>query len=328
MRKELRRRLLLASGALLAATHLRAQSRGQSYRIGTAWIADAATVRSHQEAFLSGLREFRLEQGRNLVVDTRYCDGDQSKLPGFVDELIALNPDVLAGIEQVAQVMRRKTSRIPIVLTNSGDPVAAGLVHSLARPGTNVTGMAGFGPETGAKTIEMMAAVLPRLKTIAQLIDPGVPVATELERAMRAAASSKGARLTAYYIKDRAALDQAFSEMTRNRPDGLLGTGASGMLYGFRRHIAEHAMRLLLPVVGGLAGQTEAGFLFSYGAKTLEVFRRAASHVARILNGAQPTELPIEHPTAFELVINLRTAKVLGITIPQSLLLNADRIID
>ena len=328
MRKDDRRRFLLASGALLAAPLLRAQQPGRTYRIGIVWIADAATVRSAQEAFLAGLREFRFEQGPNLVVDVRNCDGDQSKLPGFVDELIALKPDVLVGLEQVAQAMRRKTTRIPIVLTTSNDPVAAGLVQSLARPGTNVTGMAVFSPQIGAKSFEMMTEVLPRLRTIAQLLDPGVPVAAELERAVQAAASAKGARLIAYYVKDKASLEQAFAEMERSRPDGLLGTGGSGMLYGFRRVIAENALRLRIPVAGGLSGQSEAGFLFSYGARTLDVYRRAASHAARILNGAEPADLPIEHPTVFELVINLKTAKALGIKIPQSVLLRADRVIE
>lgn len=327
MQKDHRRRFLLASGALLAAPLLHAQQPGRTYRIGMVWIADAATVRSAQEAFLAGLREFRFEQGRNLVVDVRNCDGDQSKLPTFVDELIALKPDVLVGLEQVALVMRRKTNRIPIVLTTSNDPVAAGLVQSFARPGTNVTGMAVFSPQIGAKTFELMTEILPRLRTIAQLLDPGVPVAAELERAMRAAASAKGARLVVYYVKDKASLEQAFAEMERNRPDGLLGTGGSGMLYGFRRLIAESALRLRIPVSGGVSGQSEAGFLFSYGAKTQDVFHRAASHAARILNGADPRDLPIEQPTIFELVINLKTAKALDITIPQSVLARADRVI-
>ncbi len=323
-----RRQFLLSAGAVLLAPGARAQQPGRTYRIGMAWIADAATVRSYQDAFLAGLRELGFAQGRNLVFDVRNCDGDQSKLPGFIDELIALKPDLLAGIEQVAQVMHRKTSRIPIVLTFSNDPVAAGLVKNLARPGTNVTGMAALSPLIMAKQAEMMAEFRPRLRTIAILLDPGVPAAAEFEREVQATALVKGARAVAYYVKDKAALEQAFVELERSRPDALLGSGGSGMLYGFRRLIAENSLRLRIPVSGGLPGHPEAGFLFSYGVKSHDMFHRAASHAARILNGANPADLPVEQASKFELVVNLTTAKALGLTIPPSILLRADRVIE
>ena len=323
-----RRSLLLCAGAALVGLAARAQVPGRSYRIGIAWLADAASTRPYQDAFLDGLRELGFEAGRNLVVDVRNCNGDAAKLPGYVDELIALKPDLLAGNDQVAQSIQRRTARIPIVLTISNDPVAAGLVNSLTRPGGNVTGMAVHGPATGAKTVELMAEFLPRMKSIAMLVAPGTPGAADLQEAVRSAARAKGARVVAYEVKDKASLEQAFVEMERSHPDALLGTGGSAMLVGFRQLIADHALRLRVAATGGAASQAEAGFLFSYGVKLHDVFRRSASHAARILAGANPADLPVEQASTFELVVNLATARALGIAIPPTIRLRADRLIE
>jgi putative ABC transport system substrate-binding protein len=301
---------------------------GRSYRIGMAWLASEATTRPYQEAFVDGLRERGFEAGRNLMLDVRHCNGDASKLPGYVDELIALEPDLLAGNDQVAQVVLRRTTRIPVVLTISNDPVAAGLVRSLSRPGGNVTGMAVFGPATGAKTVELLAEFLPHMKSIAMLVVPGTPGAAELQEAVRAAARAKGAQVDAYEVQDKASLERAFVAMERSRPDALLGTGGSAMLVGFRQLIADHALRLRIAATGGAASQAEAGFLFSYGVKLLDVFRRSASHAARILAGADPAGMPVEQASTFELVVNLKTARALGIAIPPAVRLRTERFIE
>ncbi len=262
------------------------------------------------------------------MVDVRHCNGEAARLPGYVDELIALEPDLLAGIDQVAQVIRRKTDRIPVVLTISNDPVDSGLVQGLAHPGTNVTEMAVLSPEVGAKQVEPMAEFLHRTKTLAMFTAPGVPGTAALAGAVRTAARAKGAQVLGYEVKDRASLEQAFGAMAHDRPDALLGTGGSGMLYGFRQPIAEHALRLRIAASGGITGQAEAGFLFTYGVKLLDVYRRAASHAARILGGADPAGMPVEQASTFERVVNLKTARALGLTIPPTIRLRADRFIE
>ena len=318
----------LTAVALAVPSSLLAQQQGRTYRIGNAWIADSATTRPYEESFLAGLRELGFERGRNLIFDVRNCDGDQSRLPALVDELITLKPDLLAGIEQVARVMRSKTSTIPIVLTVSSDPVAAGLAKSLARPGGNVTGMAALTEMMAAKQVEMLSEILPRMKTVAVLLDPGVPAAGNIEQHVRAAAQARRAGVVTYFARDRAALDQAFVEMERNRPDAVVASAGSGMFFGNRRLIAETALRLRLPLSGVSAAQAEAGNLFAYGASLHAMIRRSASYAARILRGANPSELPIEQAATFELVINLKTAKALGLTIPPLVLLRADRVIE
>lgn len=323
-----RRELLLAACALASWPIARAQQPGRTYRIGGAYVAPSAITTPFEESFLAGLRKLGFEGGRNLIYETRSCNGDPSRLPALVDELIALKPDLLVGIEQVARVMRSKTSMIPIVLTSSTDPVAAGLAKTLARPGGNVTGIAALNEVLGAKSVELLVELLPQAKTLAILLDPGVPAAGNVERHVQKAAKTKGLSAITYWAKDRTTLEQAFAAMERNRPDGLITSSGSGQHFGERQFIANSALRLRLPYMAATAPMAEAGALFTYGADLHASFRRAASHAARILNGANPAEMPIEQPTKFELVINLKTAKTLGLKIPQSILLRADRVIE
>ena len=328
-----RRRLLAgAAGALLVpqmllAPRAFAQRPGRNYRIGNLYVADSASSRPYEESFLAGMRELGFEHGRNLIYDVRNCDGDQSRLPAAVDELIALKPDLLLGVEQTARVMRSKTSTIPIVAL-SNDPVAAGLVKSLARPGGNVTGVAALTELMAAKQIEMLGQILPGLKTIAVVFDPGVPAAERIEQHVRAAAQTIRARIIMYLVKDRETLDQAFAQIDRDRPDAIVFSSGSGTLFGFRQILVENAMRRRLPSSSVSSQLADLGALFSYGPSLLAMFRRAASYAARILNGANPAELPVEQPTVFELVVNLRTARILGVTIPRAVLLRADRVIE
>ena len=324
-----RRRFLIATGALLAApSALLAQQPGRTYRIGSAYVAGAATTQPYEDAFLAGLRELGFEVGRNLIYDVRHCDGDPSRLPGAIDELLALKPDLLAGIEQVARVMRSKTATVPIVLTISSDPVAAGLVKSLRQPGGNVTGNATLYEVLAAKQVELLGELLPRMASIAILIDPGIPASGTIEEHVRKAAQARRAKLVAYSVPDRTALERAFADMERRRPDALVGSTGSGLIYGFRQFVYKNALRLRIPAAGPTAVSAEDGALFTYGVNLHQEFRRAASSAARILKGAKPGDLPIEQPTKFELIVNMKTAKALGIKIPQSILVRADRVIE
>ncbi len=322
-----RRQFLIASGALLAAPLTVAQP-GRTYRIGSAYIARMAIVHSYEEEFLAGLRELGFERGRNLIYDVRYCDGEPSRLPAAVDELVALKPDLLAGIEQVAKVMRSRTSTIPIVLTHSTDPIAAGLVKTLARPGGNVTGMAALTEAMSAKNVEILSEIVPQMKTVAVILDPNVPAFANIERHVDEAAKAKRAKAVFYRVRDRAELAQAFAAMERDRPDGIVNASGSGTLFGERQYIIDSALRLRIPYAAAGTNSTEEGSLCSYSASLSGLFRRAASHAARILKGANPRELPVEQPIKFELAINLKTARTLGLTIPPSILQRADRVIE
>ena len=322
-----RRQLLIAAGALLGAPLARTQT-GRTYRIGSAYLAASSTTKPYEEAFLGGLRELGFERGKNLVYDVRNCDGDPSRVPGAVDELIALKPDLLAGIEQVAKVMRSKTETIPIVLTSSTDPVAAGLAKTLGRPGGNVTGMAALNEALAAKSVEILAEILPQMKVVGAILDQNVPAIANIERHLQEAAKARRANVVFYRARDRAELAQAFTSMERDRPDVLVMHSGSGTLFGERQFITGNALRLRIPLAGASSAHAEAGGLFSYSASLSGTFRRAASHAARILKGANPAEIPIEQPAVFELVINIKTAKALGIKVPQSVLARADRVIE
>jgi putative ABC transport system substrate-binding protein len=325
-----RRRLLRSLGAvaLVAALPLRAQQPGRVYRIGSVYVAAEATTRPYEDSFLAGMRELGFEVGKNLVYDTRHCDGDFNRVAAAVDEVIALKPDLLVGIEQVASIMKNKTSTIPIVLSYSTDPVAAGLVKSLRQPGTNVTGVANLAEATGAKQVELFGELLPRMKKMALILDPTVPGASNIEQHIRVAARARKAELVVYPVRDRSALEQAFAAMERKRPDAVLIGGGSGMLFGNGRFMAESALRLKVPIAGGGKEQVEVGGLFGYSSSLSHGFRRAALPAARILKGANPANLPVEQPTEFELAINFKTAKALGIKVPQSILVRADRVIE
>lgn len=331
MRRSGRRQFLIASGALLAlgaVGSLRAQQPGRTYRIGSAYIATSTATRPYEESFLAALRELGFERGKNLVYDVRNGDGDPSRLPAMVDELMALKPDLLVGIEQVARVMQSKTAVIPIVLTTSSDPVAARLAKTLARPGGNVTGIAALYEVLGAKSVELLVELLPQAKTLAILLDRGVPAAGNIERHVQEAARAKGVRTVTHWANDRVTLERAFAALERDRPDGLLSPSGSGPLFGERQFIADSALRLRLAYAAPSAASGGTSALFSYGANLYASFRRAASHAARILKGANPAEIPIEQASVFEMVVNLKTAKALGIKIPPSILLRADRVIE
>ena len=318
---------LLALGATSSARQVRAQA-GRIYRVASAWIATEATVRPYEQVFVDALQKLGYEVGRNLAYESRYANGAPGRLPGLIDELIALKPDVLAGIEGVARVMKGKTSTIPIVLTNSADPVAAGLVQSLSRPGGNVTGSSTLYEQLGPKHMELMREILPRAKTVAQLHDTNGPSSKAAESNARQAAKKLGLSYFPYHVSNQVDVERAFVEMAKNRPDVLLGGASSGMLFGLRQFTIENAARLRIADISTLASYADLGALMSYGPSLEEAFRLAATYVDRILKGAKPADLPVQQATRFEMVINLKTAKALGITVPQSMLLRADRVIE
>lgn len=322
-----RRRLLLGAAAILGSSPLRAQRAGRVHRVGMAFVASLDSTGAYAQAFAAGLRDEGFEVGRNLIFDVRSCDGDPSRLAATIDELVALGPDLLAGIEQVAGAMRARTSTIPIVLTGSPDPVAAGLVKSLARPGTNVTGVAGHGTYLIAKMIELLTELLPRARTIALLLDPAVPAAPALHQAAEQAGKVRQVRLAVYSARDRAQLQEALAGIERDAPDGVV-VPSSGLFFGHRDLILSSMARRRLAAATGLAELAEQGLLFSMGPNLVQLFRSAASPAARILRGANPAEIPVEQTAKVDVVINMKTARALGIAVPPAVLVRAERVIE
>jgi putative ABC transport system substrate-binding protein len=286
-------------------------------------------------AFLAGMRELAYVVGRNLVFDERYAAGDYNRLHALADELIALRPDVLvAGDTGVAVVLKAKTVTIPIVMLASSDPVAAGLVQSLARPGTNVTGNTLLAEMLIAKHLELLMQAVPGMSRVAFLNyaalpnDPLADVAARAEKSAKAAATMKRLTLTIASARDPESVRQAFAQFETARTEGVV-VFASGPTFQLRDEILGHARRQRLPTITAATPLwLDAGGILSYGPNLEEVFRSAATYVDKILKGSKPSELPVQQPTKFEFLVNLRAAKETGLPIPQAVLLRADRVIE
>jgi putative tryptophan/tyrosine transport system substrate-binding protein len=280
------------------------------------------------------MRQYGYVAGRNLALDERYAEGNYSRLPTLAAELIALKPDILIGIEAAAVALRSKTTTIPIVLIAAPNPVAAGLVQSLARPGTNVTGLTYRQDEFTAKHIELLTEINPRMSRVALFNfaalanEGGASAAALFDQAARKAAIAKGLALVVVAARDAQGVREAFARLEKERPEGLV-VPPSGFAWQFRHEIIREARRLRLPSISGLPdGFADAGGLATYGASFLESYRYATVYVDRILKGAKPLDLPVEQMTKFEFVLNLKTAREIGVTIPRAVLLRADRVIE
>jgi putative ABC transport system substrate-binding protein len=325
-----RRRLvpLLLLGLLAAPLAAEGQQAGKVWRVGVLVPGVSAGSGEYIEVFRGGLRELGWIEGRNLVLDVRYADNRYDRLPALAAELVALKPDVIfAAAAPAIRAVTQATRTIPIVFETLGDALASGLVSNLARPGGNVTGISGFAPELSAKRLQLIREIVPRaarIAVLANLANPGTPAVV---RVTEAAARHMQIQLYVVDVREATGLDGGFDRMARQEVEALVVVSDS-MLFGQRRRIIELAARHRLPAVYELRLFPDDGGLLSYGPGRVERFQRAAVYVDRILRGAKPADLPVEQPTKFELVINLKTAKALGLTIPQSLLLRADQVIE
>jgi len=265
-------------------------------------------------------------EGKTIILQLRYAEGQVDRLPALAAELVQLNVDVIvAWGSEPLEALRKATSRIPIVMVGRGDPVATGLAASLARPGGNITGVTIGGPELAGKRLELLREALPRLSRVAVLRDPTAEAAIAQET--ESAARALNLRLLVFTVRAPADFDGAFQAAVRARAEAV-HINETSMLTAHRAKLAELAVRNRLPAVGSLKGSAEAGFLMSYGPELSDWFRRAATFVDKILRGAKPADLPFEQPTKLELVINLKTAKALGLRLPQALLLRADQVLE
>jgi putative tryptophan/tyrosine transport system substrate-binding protein len=325
-------RRAFVSGALsLLATSViaaEAQQTGKVYRIGILGTGSQAASKPLLTAFHEGLQELGYVDGRNLVVDYRYADGKYERLADLAGELVALKPDVLVtGVNPSIAALKKVAGATPIVMTLSTDPVGAGFIQSLSRPGTNITGVTwDVTPETSAKRVQLLKEAVPALSRFGALYDSD-PSNRPFVQAIAEAAKRLRLTLVQVLIHTSTELDEAFARLRRDQVDGAILLGG-GLSYSLRSQVAELAARAKLPVLYQWREAVVGGGLMSYGVNMPALVRHSASYVDKILKGANPADLPVEQPTEFEFIINLKTAKALGLTIPPSLLLRADQVIE
>ena len=318
--------LLLAFGA--APLVVRAQQAGKIYRIGYLSTPTRESVAQVLEAFLRTLRELGWVEGRNLVVEYRWAEGKIERLPELAAELVRLNVDlIVAPAGSAALAAKKATSGIPIVMIFPSDPVELGLVASLSRPGGNVTGTTFTpGSEIFGRQLQILKEAIPRASRVAVLWNPADQSFATQGKALEAAARSLHIRLVRLEARGPEEIDRAFAAMARERADALLVSGSSTYLV-HRAQLADLAIKGRLPTMFNFREMVEAGGLMAYAVNMIDFIGRAAVYVDKILRGAKPADLPVEQPTKFELIINLQTAKALGIGIPQAVLLRADDVI-
>ena len=327
-----RRTFLAGTGAVLLAAPLaaEAQQAGKVYRIGFLSPASPSDPRVQRflAAFRNGLGELGYVEGQTIAIESRWAAGKYERLPGLAAELVRLKMDVIVTAAVPAiRAAKEATSTIPIIMAVVVDPVATGLVASLARPGGNITGLSIMTPELVGKQLEMLKEVVPKASRVAVLWNPANPGNAPQLRAAEVAARTLGVRLQPLEARGPREIDSAFAAMTKEGASAVVVL-VDVVFIDQRTRIADLAATRRLPSVYGLPESVEAGGLMAYGPSYLYNYRRAAVYVDKILKGANPADLPVEQPTKFELVINLKTARTLALTIPQSLLLRADEVIE
>lgn len=319
--------ILLASTGVLWPLAPAAQQAGKIYRVGFLW--DSPTVWPLAlEAFRQELRDLGWVEGENIAIEYRFAEGHFDRLDELAKELVRLEVDVIVAPTSIyAGAAKRATSTIPIVFASHADPIGSGHVVSLARPGGNITGLTIVMSETTAKSLELLKEAVPGLSRVAVLWDPATPSHRPGLEAVRAMGRALDLELQSLPVHDATEFDSAFSAIVEGRADGVLVLSTPLFIGGARR-LAELAMTHKLPTIFGPRDHTEAGGLLSYGPDRADLYARAAVYVDKILKGASPADLPVEQATKFELVVNLQTAEALDITIPQSILLRADEVIE
>jgi ABC-type uncharacterized transport system substrate-binding protein len=312
--------------ALASVRFAVAQQQTKVYRIGVLSNATAPEVLPLWEAFRQGLRDRGWVEGKNVVIEYRWAEGRVERFPSLAAELVSLRPNLIVTVSTLgARAAKQATSAIPIVMVYVGDPVEEGLVASLAQPGDNVTGLSFFaGPEIVGKYLELLKEAVPKVSRAAVLFHQAThPV---FLREAQAAAQALAVKLQPLEVRSPNDLEDAFAAMTRGRANGLVVL-PHPFTFAHARRIADLAAKKRLPAVYGFRESVEAGGLMAYAANAPDMFRRAAVYVDKILKGAKPSELPVEQPTKFEFVINLKTAKQIGVTIPPNVRARADKVI-
>src|SRR6266508_4113798 len=324
-----RRTFLTGTGVVLLAAPLAAEAQqAGTRRIGLLETSSPSPARVLLwETLRQRLRELGYLEGQNIAFEFRFGEGKPDRLTGLAAELAGLKVDILVPSGTPAsEAVKQATRTIPIVMAQLADPVGAGLVASLGRPGGNVTGLTTQDADLGGKRLELLLQVVPRVSHLALLIDETSPGTVLIAKGTQAAAAALGLRLQSLGVRDPGELDRAFAAMKEARARALI-VESSSMLFTWRERLADLALKNRLPTMFAQRAYAQAGGLMAYAADFSDLFRRAATYVDKILKGAKPADLPVEQPTKFDLVINLKTAKALGLTIPPSVLTRADEVI-
>jgi ABC-type uncharacterized transport system substrate-binding protein len=322
--------ILVAMMLLAVGVTAQAQQPKKVSRLGYLSNADAATDSPRAEGIRLALRELGYIEGQNIAIEYRYAEGRPEREPGLAAELVRLKVDIIvvAAGDVTIQAAKNATKTIPIVMTGLGsDPVRAGHVESLARPGGNVTGVTLLNRELGGKRLELLKEAVPKLARVAVLYDPANQPSLHEMKLLPADARALKLTIQPWEIRAVDDFEKVFAALNKQRPDGLYSFGAGGVMRPNRKRIAEFALKSRLPSMYSGRETVEVGGLMSYGADLADGYRRVAIYVDKILKGANPADLPVEQPAKFELVINLKTAKQIGVTIPQSMLYRADKVI-
>lgn len=323
-----RRGSLFALVALCAASlSSKAQQSARPARIAWLGLGTSEANNYQVNAFRQRMRELGYVEGANFILDIRWAMGKPERLPELAQELVALKPEIiLTGASAATQAAHKATNTIPIVMAAVSDPVASGFVKSLERPGGNITGLSILTTELSSKLLELLRSVVPKLQRVAVLWNPSTPVnAAMLEEVQKVAQGMKLGVLPSK-AQNPSDIEHAFATMRRDHAGAVLVLSDAFLLFQ-RRQIADLALKHRLPSISALRESAEAGCLMSYGVDVADRFRRTANYVQKILKGAKPADLPIEQPMTFELVVNLKTAKALGITFPHSILVSANDVI-
>ncbi len=327
-----RRKFIMALGGAAAGWPLAVRAQqpaGRVYRVGYLAFASREQQIHLSKAFEEGLRSLGYRVGENVVIEYRFANGHLERLPTLAADLVRLAVDVIvSGTPSNTVAAMKATTTIPIVMTNSSDPVSAGLVASLARPGGNVTGFSSdTGDEINGKRLELLKETLPNLSRVGILWNPDFARNQSRLTSMREATQALGLTLVPAEARGPDALEQAFATIMKERAQVLVVL-SDGVLFNYRGQIGVMAIRDRLPAISAVREYAEAGLLLTYGPDLQDLFRRSAVFVDKIFQGAKPADLPVEQPTKFEFVVNLKTAKALGVEVPPSVLARADQVIE
>ena len=325
-----RRDFFVLVGIATAARVLDANAleSGKLYKIGILTAGGPGPLTPLRDMLREDLRELGLIEGKNLAFEGRYAENDLDRLPALAAELVSLEVDLIIAVGTLAPLAaKRATVTIPIVMAAAGDAVGSGLIASLARPGGNVTGTSLMAPDLGGKRLELVKELLPEISRVAVLWNAANPYSALVFKATVGAAWTLAIEVQSLEVRGPADFDGAFEAATGQHIGALIAV-EDPLTNDHRHKIAEFAAGKRLPMIAGLRMFAEAGGLMSYGADVSDTFRRSVAYVAKILKGAKPSDLPVEQPTKFELVINLKTAKALGLTIPPLILARSDEVIE
>jgi putative ABC transport system substrate-binding protein len=326
-----RRRFLVSAGALIAAPlQGLAQPAASMPRIGFLGAANPTAWAPRLEAFRAGLRDLGYVEGKNIFIEYRFAEGQYDRLPALAAELVSLKVEVIvthAAVGALAAKQATASNPVPVVITNVGDAVGSGIVASLARPGGNITGDTFFAPELAAKRLEVLRDAIPQVRRVAVLVNPDSPGTAPQLQAMESTVKALNVALVRFDVRGPADLEGAFAAMAEKKVDAVAVNEGDINIIANVKSIAEHVARLRLPSIGFIEF-VDAGGLFGYGVNFLALYRRAPVFVDKILRGARPADIPVERPTTFDFVINMKTAKALGLAISSATRLRADRVID